>query len=63
LLQLLIAFYPETKGKTLEELDGLFDRLITDTESGTPGGKFSSSAGPAELDGTEEQTVIDSKKK
>lgn len=64
MLQLLIAFYPETKGKTLEELDGLFDRLIIDTERGTLGGKFSGSAGPAELDGAaEEQIVINSGQK
>jgi hypothetical protein len=43
----------------LEELDNLFDRLITDSEQGTPGGKYSGSAGPAEIDGAaEEQTVI-----
>jgi hypothetical protein len=64
LLQLLIAFYPETKGKTLEEMDNLFDRLITDSEGGTPAGKYSGSAGPAELDGAaEEQAVINSAKK
>jgi hypothetical protein len=29
----MIIWYPETKGKTLEEMDGLFGKLLTDTES------------------------------
>ena len=57
----MIAFYPETKGKTLEELDNLFDRLVVDSERDTPGGKYAGSNGPAELDGAaEEQIVINS---
>ena len=29
----MIIWYPETKGKSLEEMDGLFGKLLTDTES------------------------------
>lgn len=31
--QIIAIFYPETKGKTLEELDGLFDKLISNSDS------------------------------
>ena len=30
--KVIAIFYPETKGKTLEEMDDLFGKLITDTE-------------------------------
>jgi hypothetical protein len=29
-------FFPETKGKSLEEMDNLFDRKRSDREHGTP---------------------------
>ena len=34
-----MLFYPETKGKTLEEMDGLFGKIVADVERDSDGGK------------------------
>lgn len=36
----MFVFYPETKGKSLEEMDGLFGNEIVDTEQGSRGSEI-----------------------
>jgi hypothetical protein len=55
LLQLLVAFYPETKGKTLEQMDNLFKRLVSDTESVGQGNNLPE--GLAKLNGQLEEEI------
>jgi hypothetical protein len=54
--QIMAIWYPETKGKTLEEMDGLFGKLLTDTESHDHGTKVPD-------DEAEQQTVLDAGKR
>jgi len=55
----MIAFYPETKGKTLEEMDGLFGKLLTDTERDA----HSTKSPEEEADGgIEQQAIVESGK-
>jgi hypothetical protein len=56
----MIIWYPETKGKSLEEMDGLFGKLLTDTESRGHVTKDADEEGEGVV---EQQVVIDAGKR
>ena len=57
---IMIIWYPETMGKTLEEMDGLFGKLLTDTESRGHVTKDADEEGEGVV---EQQVVIDAGKR
>jgi len=58
--QIMIIWYPETKGKSLEEMDGLFGKLLTDTESHGHATKLPEEEGEGAV---ERQVVVDAGKR
>lgn len=58
--QIMIIWYPETKGKSLEEMDGLFGKLLTDTESHGHATKYADEEGEGAV---EQQVVVDAGKR
>lgn len=54
---IMIIWYPETKGKTLEEMDGLFGKLLTENDVEGHGSNGGTKAHDEGEEGVVEQSV------